>query len=127
VIRCGTCAASCCRKARATRISNLASKDLEPRGIAGAPADGLDGWSFLMRTPRRDFALAYFENQAPRARLKGFSPGQAYRWQWFDPRNGSWSRALSVRADAAGVLSTPASPAAASAGPADFAAKILAQ
>ena len=47
-----------------TRSSTLASQDLEPRSIPDALADGLDGWSFLMRTADKDFALAYFENRA---------------------------------------------------------------
>lgn len=105
----------------------LASKDLDPRGISGALADGLDGWGFLMRTPQRDFALAYFENQAPRTRLKGFKPGQAYRWQWFDPRTGEWRAVINVRADAAGVLHSPALPDAGQGASGDFAAKILAR
>jgi hypothetical protein len=105
----------------------LASSDLDPRGIAGALADGLDGWGFLMRTPRRDFALAYFENQAPRARLRGFSPNQRYRWQWFDPRTGTWAAAINVQADASGVLLAPVSPGGKSPASADFAAKILAR
>src|SRR5262249_14990343 len=60
----------------------LASQDLEPRGSSQALADGLDGWVYLMRTGARDFALAYFEQQAPRARLKGFTPSARYRWTW---------------------------------------------
>ena len=102
------------------------SSDLEPRGNADSLADGLDGWCFLMRNAQRDFALAYFENQAPRTRMKGFSPGASYRWIWFDPRDGSWSRALSVRADSAGALRTPAFPGGGARASRDVAAKIVA-
>src|SRR4029078_11283029 len=50
----------------------LASSDIDPRSIHDATADGLDGWSFLMRTADKTFALVYFENKASKARLKGF-------------------------------------------------------
>src|SRR5690349_20628650 len=103
----------------------LASAELEPRAIPGALADGLDGWSFLMRTADRQFALAYFENKALTARMKGFAPGARYSWQWFDPRTGEWSREISVRADAAGVLVPPPFPAGNKQAARDIAAKIL--
>jgi len=104
----------------------LASQDLEPRGGVQALADGLDGWAFLMRTAERDFALAYFEQHAPRVRMKGFTAGGRYRWTWFDPRNGAWSRPQPVRADGAGTLTTPAFPAGGATAERDVAAKILA-
>jgi hypothetical protein len=88
----------------------LASQDLEPRSMPGALGDGLDGWSFLMRTPARDFALAYFENQALRPRLRGFAPSTNYLWTWFDPRTGQWSRPVRMRAGADGVLQAPPFP-----------------
>jgi hypothetical protein len=102
-----------------------ASRDLEPRSMPNALAEGLDGWSFLMRNPTRDFALAYFENQAPRARMKGFAPGWRYRWRWYDPREGTWGREVSVTADAAGALMTPAFPGGGSRASRDVAARIL--
>jgi hypothetical protein len=88
----------------------LASQDLVPRSIPNSLADGLDGWSFLMRTPARDFALAYFENRALRPGLAGFNPSTNYHWSWFDPRNGEWSRARIVKADAQGVIEAPPFP-----------------
>jgi hypothetical protein len=87
-----------------------ASQDLEPRSIPDALADGLDGWSFLMRTPSRDFALAYFEQKALAARLRGFEPGARHHWFWFDPRRGTWSRPVVVVADSQGTLSSPPFP-----------------
>jgi hypothetical protein len=103
----------------------LASQDLDPRSIPNALADGLDGWSFLMRTPGREFALAYFENRAMRARMKGFAPGKRYRWIWFDPRSGAWGREVTLRADSAGVLTMPAFPGGGDRAGADVAASIL--
>ena len=101
-----------------------ASQDLAPRSITEAQGDGLDGWSFLMRTPARDFALAYFENRAKRPRLAGFAPGTNYRWSWFDPRGGSWAGPKLVRADAQGVLQAPPFPAGGDQAASDIAAKI---
>ena len=103
----------------------LASQDLAPRSNPDSPADGLDGWSFLMRTPARDFALAYFENRAMRPRLAGFTPQANYRWYWFDPRTGEWSRERTFRADAQGVIQAPAFPDGGNQAASDIAAKIL--
>ena len=103
----------------------LASQDVDPRSIPNAPSDGLDGWSFLMRTAERKFALAYFENRALRARMKGFVPGRRYRWIWFDPRSGAWGREVTVRADSAGVFMMPPFPGGGEQAAADVAASIL--
>ena len=103
----------------------LASQDLQPRSIPGAPADGLDGWSFLMRTADLDFALAYFEDKALGARLKGFTPGARYAWTWFDPRTGEWRRGPSLKSDSLGVLTAPPFPAGGKQTARDMAAKIL--
>ena len=103
----------------------LAADDIAPRSTPAALADGLDGWSFLMRTPQRDFALAYFENKALRAQLKGFTPRGRYQWQWFDTKTGAWSEALAITADARGTLATPPFPAGTEESATDIAAKIL--
>jgi hypothetical protein len=103
----------------------LAASDLQPRSIPDAKADGLDGWSFLMRTADLDFALVYFENKALAARIKGFTPNAKYSWTWFDPRTGAWGRATKLAADVTGVLATPAFPAGGTAAARDVAAKIL--
>ena len=103
----------------------LASRDIAPRSIPDALDDGLDGWSFLMRTPERDFALAYFENKALRAELKGFAPTSSYRWQWFDPRTGAWSEAFEIKTTKDGTLRMPAFASGGDQANADVAAKIL--
>ena len=101
----------------------LASDDITPRAAANAPADGLDGWSYMMRTPQRDLALLYFEHGAVRPLLKGFTAGATYRWQWYNPRNGIWSDAGTVTAASDGRIETPPFP---SGGP-DWAAKLIRQ
>ena len=103
----------------------LASADLQPRSAAGALADGLDGWTFMMRTADRTFALLYFENNAGGARLHGFTPNTRYRWTWFDPRHGAWLETAALTADANGILVTPAFPDVTTPGARDIAAKIL--
>jgi hypothetical protein len=102
-----------------------ASQDLAPRSIPGALADGLDGWSFLMRTPDRGYALAYFEVKALRPKLGGFAPRANYRWTWFDPREGTWGAARTLRADAQGALAAPAFPEGKDQAANDSAAKIV--
>jgi hypothetical protein len=103
----------------------LASQDLAPRSIPDALAEGLDGWSFLMRTPDREFALAYFENRALSPKLQGFVAQANYSWTWFDPRTGAWSRPVRVRADAGGVIAAPSFPGRGLQATTDFAAKLL--
>ncbi len=93
---------------------------LVPRVADGSLADGLDGWSFLLRNPAADFALVYFETKAVPAKISGFAPGAAYRWAWFDPRTGRWLAAVTLAADSTGILASPAFPSAE-----DWAAKIL--
>jgi hypothetical protein len=102
-----------------------ANGGLAPRTAPEAPADGLDGWSFLMRTADRGFALFYSEAGAAKPKLKGFAPNARYRWTWFDPRHGEWRRAVILAADAAGTLTAPRIPAAANRTAPDWAAKIV--
>ncbi len=104
----------------------LASDDLDPRHAPNSSDDGLDGWSFMMRTASADFALLYFEHQAVRPRLGGFPAGLRYRWKWFDPRNGRWSDAGEIVADASGYLETPRFPEGVDQAWQDIAAKIVA-
>jgi hypothetical protein len=55
-----------------------ASQNINPRKAPGSPDRGLDGWSFMMTTPDKDFALAYFENKAVLPTLSGFKPDTSY-------------------------------------------------
>jgi hypothetical protein len=104
----------------------LANSDLNPRADPNSLADGLDGWTFMMRTATKDFALLYFELNAPRSQLKGFDPQTKYRWAWFSPRNGEWSAEQNVTANAAGELATPSFPTDSTDSIQDWAAKITA-
>ena len=99
----------------------LASADLHPRIADGSSADGLDGWSFMMRTADRGFALLYFETKASRPTLAGLTPNARYTWTWFNPRDGTWLAPLALTAEATGTLAAPAFPDAIH----DWAAKLL--
>jgi len=104
----------------------LATADLHPRASSKAVADGLDGWSFLMRTADRRLAFAYFELRAARPQMDGFAPSARYRWTWFDPTNGSWGHSIALAADAKGTLAAPVFPGGKAQADKDWAAKIVA-
>ncbi|HEU4654049.1 MAG TPA: DUF5060 domain-containing protein [Steroidobacteraceae bacterium] len=104
----------------------LASNDVSTRHSANPSDTGLDGWSFLMRTADKNFALAYFESKALSPQLKGFSPRAKYQWTWFDPRNGNWSSPIAVTADAQGTIAAPAFAEGGREATVDVAAKIIA-
>jgi hypothetical protein len=108
------------------RDLRLANDAIEQRVAPGVPADGLDGWAFMMRTDARDFALVYLENGAVATRFGGYVPGGGYEWTWFDPRTGTWSAPIGLRADAQGAIVRPTTPVAAPVKAADWAAKIVA-
>jgi hypothetical protein len=105
----------------------IASVDLVPRGIPQAQDNGLDGWSFLMRTAEQAFALAYFEYKALRPHMKGFKPNTRYSWIWFDPRTGVWSAPVQLSTDASGTLIAPPFSEGGRQAARDVAAKILAR
>jgi hypothetical protein len=102
----------------------LASDDVRPRRAPGASDDGLDGWSFMMRTPDQGFALLYFEAGAVQPRLAGLSPRALYRWTWYDPREGRWGETIELRSNSEGVLEAPRFPQ--TPRNADWAAKLVA-
>lgn len=85
----------------------LASDQINPRKAPGAPEDGLDGWSYMMRTAEKDFALLYFENLAVLPVLQGFTPNETYRFEWYEPASGEWPEAHAVKADGNGTIALP--------------------
>jgi len=103
----------------------LASGDISPRKAPGSPEDGLDGWSYMMRTAEKDFALLYFENKAVLPSLQGFNPGKTYSLSWFDPMTGQWQKPVSITANSEGTLAFPGFPQNEQIASRDWAAKIL--
>ena len=90
------------------RELELSSDALTPRKADDSRDAGLDGWSFMMRTASKDFALLYFENQAHRARSAGWNPNSPYTFAWFNTQSGEWQAGATLRADANGGDATPA-------------------
>jgi hypothetical protein len=109
-----------------SRYTNLllASDQISPRKAPGSPEDGLDGWSYMMRTAEKDLALLYFENKSVLPKLNGFVAGKTYTLSWFDPTNGEWHRPISITADAEGTLSLASFPRGEKVSSRDWAAKI---
>ena len=104
----------------------LASDSLVPRRSPESSDDGLDGWSFMMRTADRSLALLYFEVKAERPRLSGFVPRGRYRWSWFDPRSGGWTGEVDLSSDDQGAILAPPFPGGAPSATDDWAAKLAA-
>ena len=104
-----------------------ASDDLVPRRVPGSSDRGLDGWSFLMRTARRDLGLLYFENAALQPRSGGWTPGERYRFTWYDPRLGVWADSVDLTADSLGIVALPSFPGGGAAASTDWAARIVAR
>jgi hypothetical protein len=104
-----------------------ASDSLMPRKADGSRDSGLDGWSFIMRTPAKDFALLYFENQAHRARTAGWNAGASYSFTWFSTQTGEWQARATLRADARGEIQLPPFPGGAVVADTDWAARMIAE
>jgi hypothetical protein len=104
-----------------------ASESLSPRKADGSRDAGLDGWSFMMRTASREFALVYFENQAHRARVAGWIPNAEYTMSWFNTQTGEWQSDITLRADAHGAMQFPPFPGGQDVAGTDWAARITAR
>jgi hypothetical protein len=98
--------------------------NINPRKAPNSPEKGLDGWAYMMRTPERDFALLYFENQSVLPRLDGFKENTSYSFKWFNPSNGKWEKSVNIKADGKGILGLPAFPDGKDPSSNDWAAKI---
>ncbi len=109
------------------RDLQLASDDLVPRKAAGSSDRGLDGWSFLMRTPRagpRDTCTSRTGRRARghaggRRTAATASPGTTRA-------RGAWADSLDLTADAAGVLQLPPFPGGEEVASTDWAARVVA-
>ncbi|MGD0253351.1 MAG: DUF5060 domain-containing protein [Verrucomicrobiota bacterium] len=54
---------------------------------------GYTGWAYCARTPDQKFFLAYFEKDCPGTNIiRGALPYATYRADWFNSRNGQWSK-----------------------------------
>lgn len=98
---------------------------LHPQKAENSSVRGLDGWSLMMCTPEKDFALIYFENKAVLPELSGFKPNTTYTFRWYDPKTGQWGQATTITADSKGTFMTPTFPDGKNIAATDWAAKIL--
>jgi hypothetical protein len=99
--------------------------DINPQKATGAPFDGLDGWSYMMRTPEKDLALLYFENKATIPQLSGFEPSTPYSILWFNPSTGKWMEKIKLKSNKKGILVIQCFPEGMNIAETDWAAKIV--
>ncbi len=104
---------------------DLASTDMHPQKAPGSPESGLDGWSYMMRTANKDFALLYFENKALTPELAGFNRNASYQLLWFHPVTGEWHHPINIKSDRKGVLKMQKFPDGERTAVTDWAAKIV--
>ena len=102
-----------------------AFNDIHPHKAPGSPESGLDGWSYMMRTPDKDLALLYFEDQSVLPELTGFKPLTSYALYWFEPLNGIWIAPTIVVTDKNGQLALPEFPEKKNPSATDWALKIV--
>jgi hypothetical protein len=98
---------------------------LHPQKAKNSAVRGLDGWSFMMVTPSKDFALLYFENKAELSSVSGLKNNTSYSLQWFDPVKGEWKETQVIKSDRKGNLIIPNFPDGSNLSSSDWAAKIL--
>jgi len=99
--------------------------NIHPGKAPDSPEEGLDGWSYMMRTPEKDFALLYFENRSVLPYLSGFIENESYKFRWFNPRNGKWKGVVEIESDENGELKLPDFPDGKDPSVSDWAAKIV--
>ena len=99
-------------------------ENIHPRKAPDSPEEGLDGWAYMMCTPKGDFALLYFENRSVLPKLSGFMENESYKFRWFNPRNGKWEKSTIIKTDKNGELNLPAFPDGKDPSSTDWAAKI---
>lgn len=99
--------------------------DILPRKAPGSPEEGLDGWSYMMRTTDKKFALLYFENKSALPELKGFEQNVSYQLIWFNPVTGEWKEPIILKSNDEGILILSEFPDKQNISTTDWAAKIL--
>lgn len=98
---------------------------LHPQKAKNSALRGLDGWSLMMITPSKDFALLYFENKAELPVISGLKKNTSYSLQWFDPIKGEWKASHVITSDKKGNMTLPNFPDGSAISSTDWGAKIL--
>ena len=97
---------------------------LHPQKAANSNVRGLDGWSLMMITPQKDFALIYFENKAELPQISHLKNNTSYAFQWYDTKTGNWKEKQVLKTDGSGKLNLPNFPDGSKVSSTDWAAKI---
>lgn len=98
---------------------------LHPQKAKNSNVRGLDGWSFMMISASKDFALFYFENKADLPAVSGLKKNTSYSFQWFNPVTGEWKETQTITADKKGNVILPNFPDGSNVSSTDWAAKML--
>ena len=90
-------------------------QNLEPNAALVTPHQthqirGNRGWAYCARTPEKDLFMLYFEADCPAATVRGTLANRAYHALWFDPRDGTWIEAGTLRADQTCRIALPPFP-----------------
>jgi len=74
---------------------------------------GYSGWAYCARTPQKDLFLVYFERDCrEQSVVRRALPKTDYHAEWFDPRNGTWQSAGTLKSDNWGQITVPNFPSA---------------
>lgn len=98
---------------------------LHPQKAKNSSVRGLDGWSLMMLNAEKDLGMLYCENGAELPKISGLKDNSNYSFQWFDPRNGEWKEAQTIKSDRKGNLVIPQFPDGQNPSSTDWAAKIM--
>jgi len=63
---------------------------LVPHKAPQSVEEGLDGWAYLLVSPQKELALAYFESGCEIPLVTGLMTHRNYEIHWFDPVSGEW-------------------------------------
>jgi hypothetical protein len=73
---------------------------------------GYEGWAFCARSAEKDLFLGYLEKGCPQVAIRSALPRRAYTASWFNPKNGEWQPAGTLRANVSGRIQMPPAPSA---------------
>ena len=71
---------------------------------------GYEEWAYCARTPDRQIFLVYFEKGCPRSQIRGARLDAVYQVEWFDPREGTWKPAGTLKSSLTGIITLPEFP-----------------
>ena len=100
------------------------TSDISPQKNPQCPEDGLDGWSYMLRSKEKDLALLYFENKSLLPAIQNMLSDTEYELTWYDPGQGIWLMPVKLTSTKDGHLELNHFPGEVSISPIDWALKI---